>query len=238
MLQSMVAFVRRFQKQTVFASIRYEKDDANPIDRRNDFVQAVDSVCALFADSIFCAGDRQAQDITLDEVRGRVVLLGDGGMHSPESMITSKDSFYAGDSGRIAEDHYELPKSQFQQKVDFCRDNIENAKNDENHWYSTGMNMSGMPAIVTQIQSLAHKIGGVSHVSKLDNIQPNEDSTYDPIFFYDWFKPTIENDILTEERLGKDGEHRVGVVEFDFYNRSQICVDRLIRSNIGCGGLE
>lgn len=41
---------------------------------------------------------------------------------------------------------------------------------------------------------------------------------------FDWFRPTLQNDVSTEERLGKDGAHRVGVVEFDFHNRTQICV--------------
>jgi len=233
----MVAFVQRFQEQTVFASIRYEKNEANPVDRRDDWIRAITSVSSLFAEHIFLTGDRPTGDISLDEVRGKVILFGDNGMPQ-ESMVSSRDSFYSGDSSRIAEDAWDMPRDRFQQKVDQCRDNIERAKGDENHWYCTACNMSGTPAIVADIQSMASKFGGATHIASLKKIQDNPNLKYDPVEFFDFIRPALENDILSEERLGRDGEHRVGLVEFDFYNRTQVCVDRLIRSNLGCGGLQ
>lgn len=59
---------------------------------------------------------------------------------------------------------------------------------------------------------------------------------YNPDEIVRWHGGEIDR-MLASGNIGKDGQHRIGFIKFDYYEHNLDAVHNVIRANVGCGGL-
>ena len=164
--------------------------------------------------SLFCKrqpGKDNISHINLDDVRGKVILIS---ANLPTSIDTVFDRgiFYEGGGAtHFNEDAWDMAPKAWPQKLQHCKDNIENAKadEDENHVYGTAWSMSNAVCM----------------------------PPYNPIDFFFAAYETIVN-VFRQESIGINGQHCFGTVLFDFYEQLNNETLAIIRSNPGCGNVQ
>ncbi|MCJ1441788.1 MAG: hypothetical protein MMC23_002280 [Stictis urceolatum] len=201
-LHSVRLFLQQHPTETVIVRVRNETGTSGFMKAfKNDY----DHFNPGFCDAMFFNSRRRCMnEISLDEVRGKMILLFYGVVEDHRSYGSDEGVFWGPRGSTYFE---EEPWENAETKVSRNQRFLEEARTDTN----------------------------AAHVRRMGwNISTY---TWNPGM---WFFRNRDEIVKTmgQEALGLNGEYRIGLVDFDFYEQVQEPIDNLIRSNEGCGGLK
>lgn len=202
-LQTLRLFLGFFPTETVIISVTNETHADDTL-----FTECFHNDADGFEDILFhkSPGKESMHQITLDEVRGKVILLS---VNLPlTDYILDRETFYNRNGAVYSnEDSWDKPPKEWPAKLQACRENMAKAKEDKDpaHTFNTCWNMSNAVSV----------------------------PPYNPIDFYFAAKPVM-GECLSEGSLGRGGQFRTGVVTFDFVEMCGEETLAVIRSNQGC----
>jgi len=206
-LQTLKHFLTQCPSETVIINVTNETHDDSGL-----FESCFNNDAREFSSLFYhkSPGKESMHQISLDEVRGKVILVT---TNLPISdFVLDRNVFFGGNGAEYHnEDSWDKPPKEWPNKIQACRDNLSRVREDrdENHTYQTCWNMSNAVSF----------------------------PPYNPIDFYFAAKDAMKEE-LNEGKIGKGGQFRTGLVMLDFYELSLEEVLAVVRSNPGCEDVQ
>lgn len=215
-LQSAKLFLEQSPSETLWISVRNETGtDGFEQAFLHDF-EGFASIC--YPKDI--AGKQSIRTINLDDVRGKAVVLVDHGSNAwaqAVNRVLDPAVFFPDAASTKSAGKYDTPKSQWQKNVDDIVANIEDAKKqtDGKFWYTTSWNAS----VAVDLDFL------------------NGNTGYNPIDFFNFARDAMVQ-VFRQDNIGVDGQNKLGLINFDFYEKIPDQTLQIIRSNRGCANVQ